>query len=371
MPIIDRYILRQFLLATGFVTGTLAVLILLTQSLQFLDMIAKYGSSATDFWIQTFLALPSFFEILLPIGAVASAIFIYNRLTLDNELIVLRALGFSPMRLAIPTLVTAAALGVLLFVNMGWVAPITKAEGIEIRRALKDKMTALIFQEGVFNRAGQGLMIYISDRGISGDLQGLIIHDARDPAKSPSTIIAARGILVSNNEGQQVVVYDGSRQDIDRKTGALRRLDFSRYTIDLPTEEKQRAQRLEKPEERTFDDLWNNRRPQGKNAKEERWQIRAEIQKRLMVPFLVPTFCLIGLTALLLGGYDRRGQSRRILVAIAGIVGSQVLFLIGFQMAKQNYFGFPIMLLCIAVPLIICLTLLRQDSFQEQTRGAA
>ncbi len=224
MPIIDRYILRQFLLATAFVTGTLAALILLTQSLQFLDMIAKFGSSATDFWIQTFLALPSFFEILLPIGAVASAIFIYNRLTLDNELVVLRALGFSPLRLATPTLAVASILGVLLFVNMGWVAPTTKAEGIEIRRALKEKMTALIFQEGIFNRAGQGLMVYISDRSAGGDLLGLIIHDARDKSKSPSTIIAERGVLVSNDGGQQVVVFDGSRQDIDKERGTLRRL---------------------------------------------------------------------------------------------------------------------------------------------------
>ena len=51
---------------------------------------------------------------------------------------------------------------------------------------------------------------------------------------APVTIIAKSGLIVATDEGQQVLVYDGSRQDFNEKTGALNRLDFERYSIDLP-----------------------------------------------------------------------------------------------------------------------------------------
>ncbi|MEK7802252.1 MAG: LptF/LptG family permease, partial [Pseudomonadota bacterium] len=77
MPIVDRYILRQIFIATFFVTVVLLVLIFLTQSLRFLDLVINAGASAWAIWIQTFLVMPGFFEVILPISVVASVLFVY------------------------------------------------------------------------------------------------------------------------------------------------------------------------------------------------------------------------------------------------------------------------------------------------------
>lgn len=294
MRIVDRYIFRQTLIATLFVTLVLAALVFLMQSLKFIDLVINAGASGFFIWIQTLLYLPGFFEIILPIGMVASVLFIYNRLTMDSELIVLRALGFSPFRLAQPALLLAVGLGIFLFFTMGWLSPVSRAEATDLKQQIKAQMTALIFREGIFNEAGPNLMIYIKDRDAKGRLHGLIIHDSRDKAKPASTIIAQTGVLVSTKVGQQVLVYNGSRQEVDPKTGVMRRLDFEQYTVDMPEPEKNIKEKWAEPEERTTNQLIATLGDKNAETKSARRMLRVELQKRFLLPFLVPGFALVG-----------------------------------------------------------------------------
>lgn len=364
MHIIDRYIFKQMFVATIFVTVVLAALVFLTQSLRFLDLVMNAGASGLTIWIQTLLYLPSFFEIILPIGMVASVLFIYNRLTMDSELVVLRSLGFSPLHLARPALLLAGVFAALLFMIMGWIAPQSKTEAISNRQAIKAQMSSLIFREGVFNEAGSNLMVYIRNRDNNGELHGLIIHDTREISKPPSTVIAGRGVLVSSNGGQQVLVYDGSRQEIDPKTGAMRRLDFDRYTIDLPEDTKPDSERWKEPDERTTAELLDGMSKKSGETREARRAFRVELQKRVLLPFLVPGFALIGLSFLLVGHHDRRGQGKRVLMAIALVVGIEIMFLGSYNIAKQSAAGLPLMLLSVLLPYLGAATaFLKEDLF--------
>jgi lipopolysaccharide export system permease protein len=352
MGIIDRYIFKQILLATIFVTAVLAALVFLMQSLRFIDLVVNAGASGIYIWLQTLLYLPGFFEIILPIGLVAAVLFIYNRLTMDSELIVLRALGFSPARLARPALILSFILGVILFIIMGWISPVSKSEAITIRQDIKAQMSSLVFREAVFNEAGSKLMVYIRDRDSKGRLNGLIIHDSRDPTKPASTVIARSGVLVSTPTGQQVMVYNGSRQEVDSKTGVMKRLDFDQYTIDLPEAEKNQDKRWSEPEERTTGELIKSINDKESETRAARRELRVELQKRFLLPFLVPGFSLIGLSFLLMGNHERRGQSGRILVAVIAIVLLEIMFLTSYNLAKQSPAGFPLMLLTVLLPFL-------------------
>ena len=61
--IFTRYLFRNLLFATLFTAVTLAGIVMLTQSIRFLELIVESGASSLSFWIVTFLALPRFFEI--------------------------------------------------------------------------------------------------------------------------------------------------------------------------------------------------------------------------------------------------------------------------------------------------------------------
>ena len=369
MRIIDYYIFRHTLLATVFVTLVLAALVFLMQSLKFIDLVINSGASGFFIWLQTLLYLPGFLEVILPIGMVSGVLFIYNRLTMDSELIVLRALGFSPFRLAQPALILATSFGVLLFFTMGWLSPVSKFEAMTMRQDIRAQMSSMIFREGIFNEAGSHLMVYIKDRDSKGRLHGLVIHDSRDQTKSPSTVIARSGVLVSTKTGQQVLVYNGSRQEVDPKTGVMRHLDFAQYTIDIPEPEKEEKERWREPDERTTTALMSALGDDGGETKSARRQLRVELQKRFLLPFLVPGFALIGLALLLIGSHDRRGQNRKVLTAVASVILLEILFLGSYNLAKQSSVGFPLMLVTVLIPYIVAIAMFYKEDMGRYTGG--
>src|SRR4028119_203307 len=102
MPRLDRYIFRQLALSLLAVTVGLAVLVWLTQSLRFIELVLDRGLSFLMFIALTGLLLPGFFAIILPIATFLVALFVYVRLSSDRELVVMRAAGISQWRLARP-----------------------------------------------------------------------------------------------------------------------------------------------------------------------------------------------------------------------------------------------------------------------------
>lgn len=360
----DRYILKSLGLATIFTSITLAAIILLTQSLKFLELIINAGASSTAFWMLTFLALPRFFEVILPIALMISTIFIYNRMMSDSEVVVMRSAGKSPMELARP----AIALGIivtmiLLFITM-WLAPVALSSMLKMRQVIKAQYSALLFQEGIFNSLGKDLTVYISDRNSSGEMEGLLIHDSREELPAPVTIIAKRGVIVSSDEGQQVLVYDGSRQDFNAKTGALNRLDFERYTIDLP-EAAAVKKRWKEPDERTF---WQLLNPNINNANDVKYSnaLMAEVHRRIVGPFLALGFVGIVLCCLLLGPVNRRGQAKRIFVAVTSVILLQSLYLMFINNPDHNIFKLVALYAVVFVPLISSMFIL--SSWGEKFR---
>lgn len=353
MRVFDWYVFRNLFIALIFIALTLSVVIFLTQSLRFLELVIESGASSTSFWVLTFLAIPRFMEIVLPLSMMAATIFIYNRMTIDSEMIVMRAIGFPPSTLARPAIVLALTVTVVLWGITLWAAPKSLATMYEMRQLIKAQFSSLLFREGIFNQIGDGLTVYARERDDEGELHGLMIHDSREKAKNPSTILAKRGVLVSKDDGYQVLVFDGSRQEYDPKSDAMHRLNFERYTIDLPDSGPVR-QRWKEPDERTIFELLNPNMNSPRDV-ENLHNFNIEIHRRLSGPMLVLVFTLIACSTLLVGPVDRRGQGRRITGAILGIVMVQGLFLVSFNLARHSAFGVPFMYFLVFVPMIFSL----------------
>jgi lipopolysaccharide export system permease protein len=366
MKIFDLYVFRNLALATVFVSVILAVVIFLTQSLRFLELVIDSGASSTSFWILTFLALPRFFEIIMPLSLMAATIFIYNRMTMDSELIAIRSVGYSPMSLARPALTLSVIVTVFLWAMTMWIAPKSLSNMHHMRQVIKASFSSLLFREGVFNQVGTGLTVYMRERTAEGDLRGLMIHDTRNKQQNPSTILAQHGKIVFNDDGHQAVVYDGSRQEYDPKTGTLNRLNFERYTIDLPESEPVRL-RWREPEERTILELL---RPNLSNQRDadSRREFAVEIHRRIVSPLLAMVFTVISCCALLLGPIERRGQGRRIIAAIGSVVVLQSLFLAASSLSRQTDWGLLLMYLIALVPLLAMLFLLSTAGEQLRRR---
>ena len=99
---LDRYVLRQSLSMMLGVTAALSAAVWLVQALRLIDLIVNRGLSIGVFLHLAILIMPRFIDVVLPIGAFIAAQFVYNRLSAESEMVVMRAAGLRPMSLARP-----------------------------------------------------------------------------------------------------------------------------------------------------------------------------------------------------------------------------------------------------------------------------
>lgn len=337
----DRYMFKNLAIATFFITIVLAAVVMLTQSLRFLELVIESGASSFSFWILTMLALPRFLEIIVPLAIMAAVLFVYNRMTIDSELVVIRSTGYSPLNIAKSALYLALLATLLLYIVSFFLAPFTLSNMHKMRQEIKAQFSTVLFREGVFNQVGKGLTVYVRKRASNNEMHGLLIHDTRKENEVPSTIIAKRGALIMDENGSQVIVYEGARHEYNKDKRILQKLNFERYTIDLPDSGPVRK-RWKEPDERNLMELLNP----DKNDERDRESIRdfvVEINKRITNPILALTFTLLSCAFLLIGPVNRRGQSRRIVMAILSIVMIQGLYLASYNIARHNNIGFILM----------------------------
>lgn len=315
---ISRYLLRNLTVATVFVTAGLSVAIWLTQSMRLVQLVVEGGAPLSMFFRLAILTFPTFLYLVLPVGLLAAVLFTYNRMTMDSELVVMRAAGLGPLALARPALLLSVVVALICYALTISIGPAAQREMIRLRNEVRSEYTAVLLREGTFNDVGPGLTVYVRDRGRNGDLSGLLIHDVRSP-EAATTVIADRGMLVDGDGAPRVVVFNGTQLKFHEATGKLEWLEFDRYAVDLQALRKELGQRWPDPRERPLGQLLHiSADPLDQQFAS---RLRAELHSRLSMPLLAPAFTVLALCALLPGEFSRRGRTRRIAAAaVAALV---------------------------------------------------
>lgn len=327
---LDRYLFRQMILGLIAVTGGLTALIWLTQSLRFVQLVVDHGLSAGFFLKLTSMLVPSFVAIILPITGFVVIAFTYHRLAGDRELTVMRSAGLSPLALARPAMAVALLATIVGYALTIWVVPAGMREFRNLQWEVGNRIAAFLLQDGVFTELEPGVTVYVRERSPDGTLQGVMIDDARNP-RAHSTLFAERGRLIQTPAGPEVVLNDGSREEIDFKTGRLNVLTFRENVLDL-ADHARRAARTPDMSELSISTLLAGRTPNPRDA--ARWF--AEANKRLSGPLTALTYALVALAATLTGEFKRHGPIMRPLVAVLVMVALIASQLIAGDMAGRN-----------------------------------
>jgi lipopolysaccharide export system permease protein len=318
---LNRYILRQCLSVMFFVTGALTAAVWLAQSLRLVDLIVNRGLSAEMFLYLAILILPRFLDIVLPIGAFIAVLFVFNRLTTESELVVMRAAGLSPIGLAKPVLELAAIAFFILMLLSVYFLPASNREFKDLQFEIRNRFVSSLLQEGSFTTISDKLTIYIGARNQRGEVIGLLINDERDP-KRPVTILAERGAFADTGSASRIIMVNGNRQQYDRDTGKLSVLTFDRYVLDLDMMRDAPELRSREAQERFIPELLfpgDDVDPATRDA------FLVEANERLTVPLTAFSFAILPLACLLPGEFNRRGQLKRVLIAIGLALTFQAL----------------------------------------------
>ena len=310
---IDRYVYRQCLTVLAFIALGLCFAIWLSQSLRLIELIVNRGVSVGIFLYLALLLLPRFLEVVLPIATFAAILFTYHRLITDSELVVLRATGVSQMGLARPALLVAGTASLIGFALSLYFLPTSFRAFKDLQFEIRNNFASVLLQEGVFNSITDKVTVYIRQQSATGELSGLMVQDERVDDR-PATLTAERGALAQTDSGPRIVMMNGTRQELDRKTHRLSVLAFDRYIIELGDVRDAPGARWHEPQERYLPELFF---PAGTQA--DRYyghRLTIEGHQRILAPLYPFAYALLALGCLLGGEFNRRGQSGRVMGAI-------------------------------------------------------
>ncbi|GHA93110.1 LPS export ABC transporter permease LptF [Algimonas arctica] len=328
MPLLQRYLWTQAFWPTVMTLAALTLLALLTQSLQTLDLIVENRQSALTFLKITGLALPQLIGIILPLAAFMAALYALNRMNGDSEIIVAKAAGASPWQIGSPLIrLGILALVVHLLITL-FIQPSAfremRAEILEVRTDLASQLV----QAGEFVSPTRNLTLYARNIGVGGELQDVLIHDARDP-EDVITHTAKTGVVQRTPAGAALLLSDGTVQQ-QLPDGSLDVIQFKNYRLDLSDAFAFDTRLRLKPSDLYLHELL---RPDPRNFiyGTQKQEFGAEGHSRLAAPLYNVALIMLALCFMVRGEHQRLGYSRRIIICAA--LGF-ILRILGFAAAS-------------------------------------
>jgi lipopolysaccharide export system permease protein len=349
MRLMTRYLLRQLIVALVLGTSALVVLLWLINSLRFFDAFINKGLPVSTFLKLTVLLMPGFLTVFLPLALCAVILFVYHRMILDRELVVLQAAGVGRWSLAMPALALAMALCALgYYLTLDAVPRLERSFNL-LNFQIRHEITRIALTEGTLTEVNDTLTVYVRARAENGDLKGLIIQDRSDPT-SDITITAERGMMTEEDGQPSVLMVNGVRQERDRETGEVTFLFFDSHAIALGEKRTSTMVRVPERRERGIVDLFTltTRDRMAPNFPHNFTEsmirsMRMEAHQRLARPLANVAFALAALGALLSGEFNRHGRNRRIVVAVVAVVLAQASMLGAANLAKADLEYVPLL----------------------------
>jgi lipopolysaccharide export system permease protein len=297
MGSIGRYIFRTTFGAFLLVLIVLTGIIWVTQALRELDLMTSQGQTILVFFGITGLIIPLLILLIAPIALVLAVTYVLHKLGSDSEIIVMNGAGMRPWRVFQPFLAVAIVVSLLVATISAYVAP----EGLRMLRRwmteVRADLVSNIVQPGRFLLVERGLTFHIRERRANGLLTGLLLDDRRDP-KERVTIIAERGEILKNAQGNFLVLENGSIQRLDAKQRDPNIVMFERYAVDLSQVEfGSKVIQYSARERNLWELMWPD--PNDRRYRDQRGQFRAEFHDRILAPvyplvFVVLAYAFMG-----------------------------------------------------------------------------
>ena len=123
MKLLDRYILKTFLITFFFVVLILLSVITVIDLTDKMDKFAKANLNAGEIFGYYLDYIPWIGSLLTPITIFIAAVYVCSRMAAHTEVIAMLSAGVSFKRMMVPYLIGAFFVGVISFVLNGWVIP--------------------------------------------------------------------------------------------------------------------------------------------------------------------------------------------------------------------------------------------------------
>ena len=236
--IVNRYIFTEmippFILNIGFFT----FVFLMAKILDITKMIVNYKISISSVFLLLLYSIPHFLEFVIPMSIMMSILLTFLRLSADNEIVALKAGGFSIYRL-LPPVMLFSLLGFLLTGFMSiYGVPWGRLSFKDLTLEVVSSNAKIGLKERTFNDSFKDVMLYMNKIDLKSKiLINVFIEDKRNK-NIVSTVVAPRGNIFNQADSPSfhLRLYDGSINQVDIKNQATHSIKFDTYDINLDLE---------------------------------------------------------------------------------------------------------------------------------------
>ena len=317
---LNFYILRQLLGPFLFFCLIIGGVLWIAQALRISDIVVENGQPASVFLELSSLVLPIALKATLPIAGFAAAVYVTHRLITDAELAVMMSSGKSLSVLAIPYLVFGFLIFLLMQILLQTVLPSSTTRLLDKRHDISSEFVTQIIQPGEFITEEDRFTFFFGEKGRNADIYEIMIEE-RSGSGRTVTHIARQGQVVKDGDKTNLLLIDGSIQQFDPETNALDVIKFDTFSFDMDVVRDVLGERITQPEEIQYSALRNTLFAAPKSSDEYRIATK-EFHERWVVALLGLLAPVLGMAALVLGGFTRNSLMWRI------IIGAGVMFVV-------------------------------------------
>jgi len=277
---IFKYFFLEFIKLFLLISLSLSILIWMTQAARLLELITEFGNPVSIYIKYVLLIYPKVYENIFLLCFAISIFFLVSKLEDSNELNIYWLSGISKNSI-INFLVKIGILMIAVYIFISaLITPWTLGKSRMILAQSKFSLINSLVKENNFNSPLSGLTIYVSKNDNKGNLKNVFIYE------KTRTIIAKTGEVLSNDQGSYLKLYNGITHEKSNEN--INVINFESTIFDFSKYQMQNIKTL-KFSERSTKWLYLNRNLNNKKVNE----IREELNKRLIKPFLVLLVCLM------------------------------------------------------------------------------
>jgi lipopolysaccharide export system permease protein len=241
MKILHRSILKELILTFFLSLASLNFILMTEKLLRLSRVLSGVGSSVSDIVKLIMYIQPPLLLLTIPMALLLSTLFVYGRLNMDNELVIMRMSGMNFSRIAVPV----AVLGILCFlVNASvsfYIGPKSIVKLREETENIIKKRTPLALEEGKFNAVLRDIIIFINEKPSDTTVRDVFLYDNRNH-QEPRVLMAREGIIsVQDGLTMNFLLKDGYINMV--KGDSSTELFFKRYNMSLLLETGTRSRK--------------------------------------------------------------------------------------------------------------------------------
>lgn len=330
MKLVNDYLSKNIVYPTISIISILSAIILLTQSLKYIDLVVTHGISGLDFLYLSVLLLPSLLFIITPICLFIAIMYSLNKLNSHRELNILKGFGVSDFSIAKPVLkITMIVTLFHYFISLYWM-PEVNYKFKDLSRHLKESYVTFFLQEKVFSHPTEDLTFYIKHKTGNNRFENIFFQDQNNG--NPITIVAESGSIIKKDNQIFLNLINGNRQELSVKE-ELNVLNFDTLLWQLSSNNNYDDARKIGIQEQHLSELLFNDLPEDSSLKNRMF---AEANQRITLPLYNIILSLLAISALLQGEFSRTGKTKRMIV-FSILAGTAVIINTSLVNLSTNY----------------------------------